>query len=340
MTIQEIEEVCKNALPISPVDVVYARMEFPFTRMFYPFGFPVEISTNDETILEIAAESWEGFSSLFPTPVIRIQVGVLESNSTECPPAPTCRAQQNIFSFVADQENFGIIDMVRSFCHIWVTPAAVANRSYLRHFFLECAIVCPIATRYVTGVHAGCVSREDVGVLLCGDAGAGKSTLSYACAKAGWTYTADDSSFMVHGTKDLMIVGNCHQVRFRPESSQFFPEIEGREITRRAEAGKPSIELNPGSLPGISCSQMALAKYLVILNRREGINAPMRPYSKEVIRLFLHQGRFSPLEFMSCHDEAIEKLLRLETLELCYTDLDWAIEQLDTLVKAGRPLAP
>lgn len=337
MTIQEIEEACRIGAPIPRVDVVHARMEFPFRRMFYPLGFPVEISTNLEAVLDIAAESWAAFTGLFDTPVIRIQVGVLESLSTECPPAPSCLVHENVFSFTADKENFGFIDMSRGFCGIWVTPVAVANRSYLRSFFIECAIVCPIATRYATGVHSGCVSRNGAGVLLCGDSGAGKSTLSYACAKAGWTYITDDGSYMVHGTDGLQVVGNCHQVRFRPASSVFFPEIEGREITKRAEVGKPSIELRTATLPGIRYSQTANVKHLVILNRREGINAPLRPYSRDIVRRFLHQGRFSPVEFMPTHLATIEKLLRTEPLELRYTDLDWAIEQLETLAHAERP---
>jgi hypothetical protein len=337
MTIQEIEDACSSASPLVSADVVHARMEFPFTRMFYPLGFPVEISTNVEAVLDIAAESWAGFTGLFQTPVIRVQIGVLQGGTSECPPVPTCLVQQNIFSFVADQNNFGFIDMANSFCGIWLTPAAVANKLYLRHFFLECAVICPIATRYTTGVHAGCVSRNGVGVLLCGDSGAGKSTLSYACAKAGWTYTTDDGSFMVHGGEKLQVVGNCHQVRFRPASSIFFPEIEGMEITQRAEIGKPSIEISPAELSGIRYAQSAHVKHLIILNRREGINAPLRPYSKDIVRKFLHQGRFSPLDMMPAHYKAIERLLEEEPLELRYTDLGWAIEQLELLAQVERP---
>jgi hypothetical protein len=337
MTIQEIEEACRNAEPIVPVNTAYSRTEYPLTRMFYPFGFPVEISTNSETVLEVAAESWGQFTEHFQTAPIRIQVGVMEGKSDECPPAPSPRVQEHTFAFIADEENFGVIDMAQGFCGLWLTHAAVANRSYLRHFFLECAIVCPIATRFTTGVHAGCVSRNGVGVLLCGDSAAGKSTLSYACARAGWTYTTDDSSFMVNDSEEMLVVGNCYQARFRPPASEFFPEIEGREITKRAQIGKPSIELNPTTLPGIRVSQTAEVKHLVILNRREGINAPLRPYSKEVLRIFLRQGRFSPPDMLPAHYATIERLLQLEVLELRYTDLDWAIEQLEALVENGHP---
>ena len=165
-------------------------------------------------------------------------------------------------------------------------------------------------------------------VLLCGDSGAGKSTLAYACAKAGWTYTTDDGSYMVHGRDDLLVTGNCHQVRFRSSSVSIFPEIDGRDITQRAGVGKPSIELRPALLPGIRTSQTANIQYVVFLNRRESNNAQLRPYSKEVVRHFLRQGRFAPLEVMPLHYAMIDRLLELDVHELRYQDVDWAVEQL------------
>jgi hypothetical protein len=337
MTIEEIEAAHENSQPIPAGDVVYARMQYPLTRMLYPLGFPLEISTNSQEVLDVAVEGWGAFTQLFQTPPIRIQVGVLDGGSVECPPAPRPRVQQHLFSVVADHENYGLIDMAQGFAGLWLTREAVKHHSYLRHFFLECAIVCPIATRFVTGVHAACVERNGVGVLLCGDSGAGKSTLAYGCAKAGWTYITDDGSYMVHGSDGIVVTGNCHQVRFRPSAASVFPEIAGREITQRAQVGKPSIELAPATLPGIRCSQTATIQYVIFLNRRCEDNLPLRPYSKEVVRKFLRQARFSPMDRMPEHYAAIDKLLELDVLELRYNDIGWAVEQLESLVENGAP---
>ena len=118
----------------------------------------------------------------------------------------------------------------------------------------------PCATsplRYATPVHAGCVAFNGRGMLLCGESGAGKSSLSYACARAGWTYVADDVELSCcNESKDRLVTGNCHQVRFRPSAAELFPEVEGREITPRA-AGKPSIELPTAPMPGMTCAPTA-----------------------------------------------------------------------------------
>ena len=87
---------------------------------------------------------------------------------------------------VADADNFGVADFDNGRTRMVVSTAAVRYPLYLRQFFLECAAGGHIATLHVTPVHAGCVVLEGRGVLLCGDSGAGKSSLSYACARAGW----------------------------------------------------------------------------------------------------------------------------------------------------------
>jgi hypothetical protein len=335
LSVQEVEAAIANGQPIPQPDTVYANVTFPLVQTFYPLGFPVEISTNSQAILVMATESWGAFHCAFSIPPIRIQVGVVKGKGSACPPATTCRVQKHLFSFVADQENFGIIDLQESFASVWLSDHAIQYRKYIRYHFLDCAAICQIATRYATGIHAACVVRNGIGVLLCGDSGAGKSTLSYACAKAGWTYVTDDSSYLVHGQEELLVTGNCHQVRFRPATGSIYPEINGREIVQRTEIGKPSIELVP-SVQGLRCSQTARASYLVFLNRREGINAPLRPFSREIARAFLRQARFSPPGILVTQYAAIDRLLDTEVLELRYTDLAWALARLAELVDSGR----
>jgi len=335
-TICEIEEAYRSARPIPKADATHARMELPFRERFYPLGFPLDLSTNRREILDAARESWGTFGELLQTAPLEVQVGVLPGRSEACPPPAECRAQRHILSFVADRENHGMTDMARGFSAIWLAEQVLQYRSYVRYVFLECAAMSQIASRHATGVHSACVARRGAGVLLCGDSGAGKSTLAYACAKAGWTYVTDDGSYMLHGGDAIQVVGNCTQVRFRASAGSLFPEIRGGNITQRTQSGKPSIELNTAGLPGILCSQTATIRYFVLLNRRAEVNAPLRPYSKEVARCFLRQGRFSPPEILPRHYANIDRLLELPVLELRYRDLDWAIEQLEGLVEGAR----
>ena len=285
-TIEEVELAWAKSLPLPTADVVYARMEFPLQARFSPLGFPLEISTNCSEILEAAAESWGAFNELFQTPLLKIQVGVLEQRSGECPPVTTCRVQQNLFSFIADGENYGISDMARGVSWVWLRKEAVSRRNYLRYFFLECAAITLIAPRFVTGVHSACVARNGIGVLLCGDSGAGKTTLAYACAKAGWTYTTDDGSYIVHGRDDLLVVGNSNQIRFRPAGKLIFPELDALEVMQREENSKPSIELNSSAIAGLRHSSVA---------KRALSGAPESAHRRQPSSQALLKGTGSPI---------------------------------------------
>ena len=171
---------------------------------------------------------------------------------------------------------------------------------------------------------------------LMGPNGSGKSTLSYACARAGWTYVSDDASLLVHAdARKRRITGNCHQVRFRPSAAQLFPEIEGLEITPRAN-GKPSIELPTAGLANFSRAPHATANFLVFLNRRADGPPELRPYRTDVARQYMRQVLYGCPESLATQYEAIEHLLSAEICELRYSDLNWAVDRLRTLVEEGR----
>jgi hypothetical protein len=237
MTIDEIRAAYERSEPVQLGDPVLSRFEMPLRETFYPLGFPLEMSTNSEEVLNSAAASWQGFTKLFDTPPSQMRVGVKGRGPSHCPPTPVCRAQQHLSCIIADGENFSIADLSQRFAFVWLTDAAVANRGYLRYFFIESPAMSMLATSYTTAIHAACVEHKGCGILLCGDSGAGKSSLSYACARAGWTYVTDDASFLVNNRSDRLVVGNCNQARFRPSATELFSELAGKDIFQRAEVG-------------------------------------------------------------------------------------------------------
>ena len=336
LTIQEIQDACTGARSVELDDPVLARFSFPLHRTFYPLGFPVVVETNNEEVLNSAAASWQTFVKLFDTDPIRIKVGVREGRQFDCPPAPDCRVQEHLVSNIADAENFAITDIARRFSSIWLTEAAVAHRNYLRYFFLEAAALIGISTSYATAIHAACIERNGCGILLCGDSGAGKTSLAYASARAGWTYIADDASYLVNGRNDRLVVGKCTQVRFRPSAMTLFPELDGRNVIQRAQSGKPSIELETEPLRNISTSFTSSIQHVVFLNRRDIRRQELVPFPSDVARCFMLQGLFSLPDILKVQTASIDNLLVNGALELRYNDLEWAIERLSRLAESGQ----
>ncbi|HWT65328.1 MAG TPA: hypothetical protein VN151_04385 [Terracidiphilus sp.] len=334
LTIEELKEAWAHAEPVETGDPVLANVQLECVGTFYPLGFPVRIETNEPLVLELAEESWRRFAQRFETRPVHLRVTVTEGETSYCPPTPVCRMRDHIVSSIADGENYMVTDLAQLRAVVWATQAAVLHRDYFKYFFLESAAMSSIGSAYATAIHAGCVALDDEGVLLCGDSGAGKTTLTYACARAGWTYVTDDGSYLVHGGDERTVVGNCHQVRFRPSAAELFAELHGRPVMQRAGVGKPSIELALPVAGAFRASTAARVRYMVFL-RRNVEREELVVFPRAVAQMYLWQRmQCMPYE-MNRHLNAMRGLQDVETLELRYNRLDWAVERLAQLVREG-----
>lgn len=336
MNLQQIEYACETSAPLDPTRHVCDAPALSLCRRFYPLGFPVEVRTNSEEILSLCGEMFCFFEQRFETHAIRADVHVVEGESAECPPTPRCRIMQPLITTVADSDNYSVVNLASSRTHIVIAGSTLRHPLYLRYFFLE-AIASPhIATRYTTPVHGACVVLDDSGVLLCGDSGTGKTSLSWACARAGWGYVTDDASYLLNYAGESKVVGNSHQVRFRPSAAELFPEIAARSITPRAE-GKPSIELSTAAVPQVTRLPGADVDFIVFLNRCWDGPPQLVPYPREVARRYMRQVLFGIPELLAVQYAVIERLLSAARIfELRYKSLDWAENRLRRLVQDGR----
>lgn len=334
MTIQEIERACDSLQPLDFSRPELPKSELSLTRMFYPYGFPVEVRTNAVDVLDVLEGIWGKFEQQYNTTPISSEVHLVTSDSLDCPPLPVYRLMSSLFISIADKDNYSIVDMERNIAQICLSDAALRHKLYAGYYFLGTPVSC-IASRHATPVHAGCVALKGRGVLLCGDSGAGKSTLSYACARKGWTYVSDDGSYLLSCGKDRVVTGNCHQVRFRPTAAELFPEIGELKMMPRA-AGKPSVEMQTSMIPGLTCAQATKVDFIVFLNRRSEGRQGLLPYRKDVTRNFMRQMLFGPPNTRDRQHAAIEQLLTAEVFELRYKDLNWAVRRLETLVHNGQ----
>lgn len=332
LTTDQLMEAWSRCDPIEFGDPVLAHVSFSHREMFFPLGFPVSVETNSPEVLIAAKRSWGRFTQQFTTETIQIQVGITATESAHCPPTPICRMRDHILTSIADGENFVLSDLSERNSLVWATEAALGHGDYFRYFFLESAAMANISASCATAIHAGCVALSGDGVLLCGDSGAGKSTLSYACARAGWTYTTDDASFLVNEHDSDLVVGNCHQVRFRPAAQTFFPELGALTVMKRAGVGKPSVELPTDMQIAVAAS--ARIKHIVFLKRNVSVQE-LVPFPLQVARLFMQQHVHCMPYRVLPQMAAIDRLLTREVYELRYNDLDWAVDRLTCLVRNG-----
>jgi hypothetical protein len=316
-------------------DPLLANQPMPYRGIFYPLGFGVEIYTNDSQVLEVAMESWGHLRPSQMSATIRLRVGVNDTEATECPPAPTVRAQGHLITFIADAENQATGDLNAGFGFAWVSRATLQHRLYFRYHFLEAIALVLLHAHHAPALHAACVARHGRGMLLCGDSGAGKSTLAYACARAGFTYISDDASYLLRDADQLQVIGHPHKFRFRPSCTELFPELKGRALTPRLE-GKPSIEVPSAELPGIITSQSAIIQYIILLKRSPNAAARLTPVATQIALEHLERGLYPVEEIRSKQRATLHRLASVPAFEFHYSDLHEAIESLNTLASGAE----
>jgi hypothetical protein len=313
-------------------DPVFYDMELPLRGMYYPLGYSVEVVTNSDLVLAAAQESWGHFQKSVSEPPVQIRVGVIEGGTSGPLQPPTVRGHGGLMVQVLDAANFAVSNMELGFASCWVTPQVVAARGYFRYELLEAMSWFLLDARYLTSIHAACVRRGNSGVLLCGDSGAGKSSLSYACARRGWAFLSDDSTCLIRKNSRPIVAGNPYQIRFRESAVKLFPELRNREVTRRI-GGKLSIEMRTASMPEIRTICESSVEHIVFLKRGQPgpprlVPLPMKtalPWFEKIIS-------FGEEDVRESQRASIRNLLRAESLELHYDDLDSAVATLEAMV--------
>lgn len=314
-------------------DPLLSECELPFEATFFPLGFPVEVAANSREVIESARRSWQFFEQAYPAPAIRLEFGVEDAVGSVLPSQPTFRSRGHLMSIIADAQNFANCDFDRGFAYGWVTQRVAAESGFFRYNFLEPAALTLLGQRYLAPVHAALVVKDGCGVMLCGDSFAGKSTLAYACTRAGWTFVTDDAVYLVREDPRCFGIGNPYSIRFRESARTLFEELRDRRPVTRPN-GKVGFEICTQEL-AIRTTPGAQIHHIVFLDRHGLQPAHLFPYPKARA---LHSWK----QFVNHGEEqtraeqikSYERLLGARMWALTYSSLEAAVLRLNQLAES------
>ena len=313
-----------------PQDALLCDMDLSLREVFYPLGYSVEIFTNNPDVLLAAHASFGHVRVPRQRSNLQVRIGVSDREGAVCPPEPTRREYNHLYSLVADVENQSLLDLKTGANFTWLTQAAAKTQLYLRSNFLEKVVYLLLGASVVTDIHAACVSTSGKGILLCGNSGAGKSTLAYACAREGWSYTSDDTSYLINDLETPRVIGHCHRARFRPSAKLLFPELDGRAVTPRME-GKPSIEVPTAELSLQRTAAEADVRAVVYLNRNPAAAGKLAQLPRGTATQRMRGELYSAGEIRAKHEKNLEVFLDTPAFELQYCSLEEGIRLLEFL---------
>ncbi|MBV8073638.1 MAG: aldolase [Acidobacteriaceae bacterium] len=317
-------------------DPLSTRVVLEHDALFYPYGYPVRIRSNSRTTLEAAYISWSTYTHRHEDTPLDIRLVLSTSDSPACVEPPTFRSQGHLLSIVADRENFASLDLNAGFAFGWATEATARNQEYFRQCLLDVMIYPLLEVRHLVTLHAACVIYRSKGILLAGNSGAGKSSLSYACARRGWTFVSDDASAFRRCCPVPTVIGHPQKFRFREPVGQLFPEFRDLKSTLRAY-GKPTIEVLTRTIDSIQGTDESHVDAIVFLNRPAYQSGPplLLPVSYEdawkrlcfsvwAVQMPAFEERLAALERL---------LLTVPTFEIQYSELGPAVDLLERAVQ-------
>jgi hypothetical protein len=308
--------------------------DLPLRQTFYPLGFPLRLETNSEDVVESAREGWGPFSQAFDEPAVRLCLNVSDSDTTLSQPRSEFRWHEHLMQVFADPETFLTCDFNRGLAFGSVTRAVAADHALLRYRMLTCGAMMLIAQRALAPLHAALIVRNGCGVMLCGESFAGKSTLSYAASRAGWTFVTDDGTSLVRARSDRYAVGNPHSIRFREDAQRFFPELLG-QCPRIRPNGKFGLEIFTRELP-MQVAPGCSVEYIVYLDRQASGPARLRRYEKtRALADWERYAVFGADHVRAAQRRCYQRLLAAGLFEMQYADMHDAVERLEQLVDSG-----
>ena len=272
--------------------------------LIFPLGHPVELVSANRAVSETAASLWPWRSARFDVEPLRVAV---ETRTTSHAPHPVTFAP-HAAGFVVDAGPAALGEFViasRS-ATLSASPAALAP-------MLELLLLTALDWTFFIGVHAACVMRDGRSVLLLGDSHAGKSTLAYACARAGWTFVSDNALHWAAAPWDELVSGSA-RLRLRDGARAMFsvaendvnPSQHGMLSATTAPSG-PCVFLHrrPGPALCVPRSVQDAMAYLAQYDTR-----PDRTYAEDRYRELLRHG-VHMLEYENAEDavRCLEMLL-------------------------------
>jgi len=314
-------------------DPVLSEAHFPHRRILHPLGFALDLSSNSKHVIEAAVESWGAYEKAFDHPPVQVQMGV-HGDDPALPARSIFRSRSHLMSMIATPHNFVMTDFNTASAFGWVTAPVAADYPVLRYRFLMPTVLMLLQQRSLATIHSALIARNGRGVVLFGESNSGKSTLAYACARAGWTFIADDATYLLRNEPARRAIGASHSVHFRHDAHEFFPELAGRAPGVRPN-GKVGIEVFTRELP-IATALGCEIDHFVHLNRFEPCPARLAPFPGDRLRAWCEQTvAYGSDEVRAAQLRCYDRLEGAGIWELRYRRLDDAIARLEQLVDSG-----
>lgn len=251
-------------------------------------GGVFEFESNDRSLLDLVDLVYAGLPPhTFSAEPPRFRMRLLLSDDAGPPTgeeAPPVRLHSGgeLLCGTMDGANFALISPAQRTGLIVVSRNMLRHAQVVRYELIEFAVYTMASrAQQLVSLHAACVGRDGRGLLLVGDGGAGKTTLTLHCLLQGMELVAEDAVFVTPDT--LLASGVGTFLHLREESLAFLRKRDDEEwirkspvIRRRSGVEKFAVDLRFSSYR-IAPAPLEIAGVIFLSSERAGDGSLLTP---------------------------------------------------------------
>jgi hypothetical protein len=218
---------------------------------FRPMGFQLRIVSNSRAVIEAAEASFGLFGPAVPSgaPDLEFRLHGHEIDDG-APGDPILRIEEPLVYQTTGRDSVLVADRERGLAYGYFSRTTLEDPAFFRWHFLDLVLFFMLEWRGFLGIHGAAICKNGRAVLLRGPSGQGKSTLTYAGARARFQALAEDVVW-IDSNNDLWwgIPSSFHLL---PDAKELFPELRShRALVQLNGERKIPVDLRrvrPGSV--------------------------------------------------------------------------------------------
>jgi hypothetical protein len=218
----------------------------PFRAEFPLAGARCLLSTNSREVLRLSLP-WQSLQLSTPARSFLLQIIEDTSSASDLPAPSHFRGLRHLVFAMLEPGSFLSFDLLRRRVMGVLSPGAARDPGFWNSRLLPISIGVLGTTLGLAPLHCACLDRHGAGLLVAGNSGMGKSTLTAALAKRGFAVVSDDWTYVstLHGA--LVAHGLFAPVKLLPDTIRYFPELRD-SVTRRTLNGEFAYEVDPAEV--------------------------------------------------------------------------------------------
>jgi len=202
------------------------------------------------------------------------------------PGEPRFRGSQHIVVVTFGPHTVLLFDLLRHRIVARVSRAVAGDEGFWA-LIMQPLIVGLMASSIGTlPVHCACLVDRGNGLLIAGNGGAGKSTLSATLSIAGMEYLADEWTYIRREPDGLHAFGVGARIKLLPDAERHFPQLAERPLESCLN-GESSHQVDAGREFGARVARSCRPRWFLFVHRRDDTGCEFRPEEPAVIRRYL-----------------------------------------------------